>query len=263
MTATHEKSGDPDAGVAEAAIHGKVLPVNAPAERAFSLVEMLVVTAIVAILLALLFPAVQGLLHRARVVESTTRMQNLAKAIRLYAADNNMHFPGAGHSASQRWFHQVVPYLGIVPDGVQGGVAFYSKAYDLDDLLSCPVLHGRPIEGGGGTYIARFGMNRLLDPQANNSKAPKSMTGISLLSVNRSAKTVLLATKANGAPSLHYGPYPDHAWGVAGNYEQGRSPEKGMEADGFIGRHAYIFCDGHLEFHDKFIGADAFDPKHK
>jgi prepilin-type N-terminal cleavage/methylation domain-containing protein len=240
--------------------HGIALPVNAPAIRAFSLLEILVVIAILAILAAVLFPALQGSIHRARVAESTTRMQNLAKAIRLYAADNNMHFPGSGYGASTRWLHQVVPYLGIEPDGVRDGVSFYSMAYDLFDLTTCPVLHGKPIEGKSGTYPARFGMNRRLDPQANNSNAPKKMTGVSMLSVKRPAQTVLLATKANNAPSLHDGPYPDHQWGVSGNYERGRSPEKGMEEDGFIGRHAYIFCDGHLEFRDHFIGAEAFRP---
>jgi len=231
------------------------------ASTGFTLVEVLVVIAILAVLFALLFPAVQNTTHRALVAESTSRMQNLARAIQLYAGENNMRFPGHGYGASQRWFHQVVPYLGIEPDGVQNGVPYYSGAYDLLDLLSCPVLHGKPIEGRSGTYVSRFGMNRLLDPQANNPRAPNSMTGISMLSVKRPAQTVLLATKANGSPSVHYGPYPDHPWGVAGNYELGRSPEKGMEEDGFIGRHAYVFCDGHLEFRDHFIGADAFDPK--
>jgi len=228
-------------------------------ESAFTLVETLVVVGILAVLVALLFPVVQGGIHNSRVLKSTTRMKNLAHAIQLYGADNDMRFPGPGHGPTTRWYHQVVPYLGIKPDGVQDGVPFSSRAYDLYELVSCPVLHGQPIKGGSGTYLARFGINRLLPPHVSGTRG--DMRGLSVLKVKQPARTVLLATKASGAPGLHYGVYPgDHQWGVAGNYERGRSVESGMDEDGFIGLHAYAFCDGHIEMHQHFIGAAAFEP---
>jgi len=81
-----------------------------------------------------------------------------------------------------------------------------------------------------------------------------------MLRVKQPARTVLLATKASGAPGLRERPYPDHKDGVSGNYARGRSVESSGGADGFIGLHAYVFCDGHIEKHERFIGADAFKP---
>jgi len=181
-------------------------------------------------------------------------MKNLAHAIQLYGADNNMRFPGSGYGPPSRWFHQVVPYLGIKPDGVTDGVPHYRSAYDLYDLVSCPVLHGKPVEGGSGTHLARFGLNRRLEGNENE------MRGFSMLRVKQPARTVLLATKASGAPGLRDRPYPANKDGVAGNYARGRSVESSVGEDGFIGMHAYAFCDGHIEKHERFIGADAFKP---
>jgi len=224
-------------------------------ESALTLVETLVVTGILAVLVALLFPVAQGGIHNSRVAQSISRMKNLGTAIQLYGADNDMRFPGSGYGTSTRWFHQVVPYLGIEPNGVREGVPFYSQAYFLYDLVSCPVLHGQPIKGGSDTYLARFGLNRRLEGD------DAEMRGFPMLRVKQPARTVLLATKASGAPGLRDRPYPDSKDGVAGNYERGRSVESSVGADGFIGSHAYAFCDGHIEKHVRFIGADAFKPE--
>ena len=225
------------------------------ARQGFTLIELLVVIAVIGILAAILIPVIGSVRHNARVTESTSRMRQLSVAAQMYGADNQMRFPGNGNSAGQRWFHQVVPYMGVEPNGQAQGIPLYSDAYSLFDLIACPVLNGEPTGKGSSTYPARFGLNRnLMDINSGR------LTGIPMTLVLDPAKTVMIATKASGTPGLHYSPYPDHPWGVAGNYERGRSPELGADSDGYIGKHAYVFCDGHLEVREYFIGEDAFWP---
>lgn len=220
--------------------------------RGFTLTELLVAVTILVVLAALAFPAIQGAIHQSKVTESMSRMRQLGVAVNLFSADNKNHFPGSGNSASQRWFHQVAPYLGYEADAQASGVPVYTRGYEIDEIY-CPVLSGQSVPGGSGTYLARFGLNR-------NLTVTGQVLGIKRTRVTNPGTTVMIVTKANGAPNAHYGPYPDHGWGVAGNYQRNRSPEEGMEEDGFIGSHAYVFCDGHIEKRDHFIGAEAFDP---
>jgi hypothetical protein len=218
------------------------------------LIEILVVIAVIAVLASILIPVARHAIFEAKVTDSTNRMRSLGQAIQLYASDNNMQFPGNGYNATQRWFHQVAPYLGTEADGYEDGVPYFTGAYGRDELFSCPALSGEPKEGGG-TYLARFGLNRLLYEVGG-----ESMTGLSMLQVVDPSKTVMLATKASVTPGLHFVPYPAHSWGISGNYERGRSPEAGMGDDGFLGRHGVLFCDGHLEVRETFVGREAFEP---
>ncbi len=220
--------------------------------RGFTLTELLVAIVILATLGVLIFPAIQGAIHQSKVTESMSRMRQLAMAVNLYSADNNNHFPGSGNSPTQRWFHQVSPYLGYEADSQASGVPLYSYGYEIDEVF-CPVLTGQTVEGASGSYKARFGLNRRL-------VVPGQVLGIPRARVTKPGATVMIVTKANGAPNAHYSAYPSHPWGVAGNYQRNRSPEQGMEDNGYIGSHAYVFCDGHIEKRDIFIGAEAFDP---
>ena len=219
--------------------------------RAFTLIELLVVIAIIAVLAAILIPAIGAVRKSAQDTTSVARMRGLGEVIFLYSTDNKGRFPGNGTSATQRWFHQVAPYFGFVPDDSVDGVPLYQDAYSLNDFFTCPALHGQTIPGTSATYLARYGLNYELT-------AGDQTLGVPLIVVTDPAKTVMLATKANGSPGLRPQVYPAHPWGVAANLRSDRNPEGGMTADGFMGKHAYAFCDGHVEVREYFIGADAF-----
>ena len=60
----------------------------------FTLVEVLVVIAIVGILAALLFPAVKGATERAQAAKCVNNLRQIAAASQLYAGDHNGAFPG-------------------------------------------------------------------------------------------------------------------------------------------------------------------------
>jgi prepilin-type N-terminal cleavage/methylation domain-containing protein len=219
---------------------------------AFTLIELLAVIAVIGILAAILIPTISNVRKSAENAESVSRLRALGGVVLLFATDNHGHFPGGGSSATERWFHKVAPYLGYDADATVEGVPVYTEAYNLNDLFTCPALNGETNASSGDVYLARYGMNMELD-------GGDVTLGIPLVSVWDPSITVMLATKANGAPGLRPLSYPDHQFGVAANFRLDRNPEGGISgSDDYMGEHAYVFCDGHLEVRENFIGADAF-----
>jgi len=67
-----------------------------PAERAFTVIELLVVAATIAILAALLVPAASNTLERAKATKDLSNLRQIGSATQLYMNDNNGVFPGSG-----------------------------------------------------------------------------------------------------------------------------------------------------------------------
>ncbi|MBS1372311.1 MAG: hypothetical protein HPZ91_20395 [Lentisphaeria bacterium] len=80
------------------------------------MIELLVVIAIIAILAAMLLPALNGARSRARTISCGSTMTNFGKASMMYESDSGDWKPAintvAPH-ASQRWLYQLRPYLGL------------------------------------------------------------------------------------------------------------------------------------------------------
>lgn len=60
-------------------------------ERGFTLIEMAVVLAIIAVLAAVLTPMVTGYIDQARIVRATADVKTIADAVRLYERDNGKY----------------------------------------------------------------------------------------------------------------------------------------------------------------------------
>jgi prepilin-type N-terminal cleavage/methylation domain-containing protein/prepilin-type processing-associated H-X9-DG protein len=103
-------------------------------QRAFTLIELLVVIAITAILAALLFPAVSGMIARANAVKFSSNLRTVAAALLSVAADNNATLPAYvdGRLPLKHWQHRVAPYLGEDPT---------SAIYDSVEETRKSVLH--------------------------------------------------------------------------------------------------------------------------
>ncbi|MBI5866426.1 MAG: prepilin-type N-terminal cleavage/methylation domain-containing protein [Planctomycetes bacterium] len=115
------------------------IPRNRPlrAARGFTLVELLVVVAIIALLLAILSPSLSGARHQARRVKCASNLRQLGQAIQMYATEYKGRLMPLAYTASASepplyWWgvidgngvdHTrgfVWPYLGsdLRPDGV-------------------------------------------------------------------------------------------------------------------------------------------------
>jgi len=107
--------------------------------RAFTLVEILVVLAIMGILAVLLLPAVSSFDTQAKQARCVSNLRRIAAAFHTYAADNGGRFPyafgdpapdpSASGGWNNTWASRVAPYL-----DAKGNSARESAA----DILSCP-----------------------------------------------------------------------------------------------------------------------------
>jgi prepilin-type N-terminal cleavage/methylation domain-containing protein len=74
------------------------------AQRAFTLIEVLVVIAIIIGLAAILIPSLNSALERAKATKDMSNLRQIGAATQMYMNDNNGVFPG---SATQTWMSQL------------------------------------------------------------------------------------------------------------------------------------------------------------
>ena len=121
--------------------------------RAFSLVELLVVVAILAVLAALLFPVFARSKERAKLADCGTRLHGFAAALSLYRADHDdrgfvwvSHADGHNHNRyPYNWFEPMGGYLG---DG---------------SVLWCPEPNAAPEGSSWQLYNYRTGVERRMN----------------------------------------------------------------------------------------------------
>jgi prepilin-type N-terminal cleavage/methylation domain-containing protein/prepilin-type processing-associated H-X9-DG protein len=117
--------------------------------RAFTLVELLVVIGIIAVLIAILLPALQKAQRQARLVACLSNQRQLALAVIMYAGDNKGFVPGGSWvsgSTPYAWYNGTRnnPYS-VTKDPL--GPNFLSKyVTGSKDISRCPAVEPGSIE---------------------------------------------------------------------------------------------------------------------
>ncbi len=97
---------------------------------AFTLVELLVVIAVIGILAALIFPALGRVKDTAHTTQCASNLRQMGLAMTMYFADNHDHYPSITYWTQYNQYYSLVPYL-----------------RDAQKLFICPAAHGRIPQG--------------------------------------------------------------------------------------------------------------------
>ncbi|MDB5329454.1 MAG: epsG 2 [Phycisphaerales bacterium] len=130
----------------------------------FTLVELLVVIGIIAVLIAILMPALRRAREEARRVQCASNLRQIAIALNSYANENKEYYP---HCASQGIGHTSEDWVWWQPvqDINESQVARYlgARADNLQTLLRCPSdelsIHQHP---GRIPYFYSYTLNYML-----------------------------------------------------------------------------------------------------
>ena len=115
--------------------------------RGFTLVELLVVIGIIAVLMAILMPALNDARRQSRKVQCMSALKEIGNAFNLYAGNNKGVWPAAVHNYQAwiplpnfppewevRWYDRIAEYVGPRMDGYNDITAVRSRSL----LWGCP-----------------------------------------------------------------------------------------------------------------------------
>ncbi|MCE9543948.1 MAG: DUF1559 domain-containing protein [Planctomycetia bacterium] len=78
----------------------------------FTLVELLIVVAIIGVLMALLMPAIQAARQAANRTSCSNRLRQIALAMNMYTDGHEGRFPQTGHAGFQQsWIYTLAPHM--------------------------------------------------------------------------------------------------------------------------------------------------------
>ncbi|MEM9083685.1 MAG: DUF1559 domain-containing protein [Planctomycetota bacterium] len=245
--------------------------------RAFTLVELLVVVAIIGLLIGLLLPAMSGARTAALSAQSASNMRQIGLAFHLYMDDNDGLMPRSTHDNAEResWIFTLAPYLNDratgSPDAVDGAAL---ERTELDRIRLCPAdpQGSDRLENGGSSYIPNlylmqpifeadplnpFGGGRIVADYSKRSSV-RDHTGTRLLFVTADWRAPALGSDHTEVTNWTAGPSAAERWAaVLNDIEPGRfgGDEVDVEEPGFAGdplRHERegwsneLFYDGHV-----------------
>jgi prepilin-type N-terminal cleavage/methylation domain len=229
-------------------------PRHAKAARAFTLIELLTVIAIIGILAAIIIPTVGKVRETARKSQSVSNVRQLSMAMITFANDNKGgRLPSAANTTASisvptTWDVALLPYMGADPSqltysvtrGLTGGLA------SLIAVFHCP-LDSRPFEpNADGAYPRSYSISPVVINLGGSYAAGVSRpagTGVPLSSIRTPSKMVVINRTPVGWES---------ATNVVGRQDQhshaGPNPDTPGNADfwgRFNGRALLGFADGH------------------
>jgi prepilin-type N-terminal cleavage/methylation domain-containing protein/prepilin-type processing-associated H-X9-DG protein len=186
----------------------------------FTLVELLVVLAVIALLAALLLPALSKAKESARTTQCLNQMRQLGLAVRLYVDENGDAFPRSQHSAFAHgqlpWERSLAPLLG-------SSTTAWTNL--LTGLYHCP--------SDKRTTPWSYGLNVYYELGPKDDYTGKPQTWRRLTEVPRPAATVLFAENNTSADHL----MPEFWYAQADAVDLASTRHKG--------RANYTFADGH------------------
>lgn len=151
---------------------------------AFTLIELLIVIAIIAVLVALLLPAIGNARERADRIKCRTNMRQWGAAYYLFLSDSQGKFPGQGSTDESGYMADVsdidkndalpIAWFNALPGYIQG-TTYSALAKDRNaprpgdkSIFICPsVKKNEPVPHNPRHYYANYAQNLFLEASAN------------------------------------------------------------------------------------------------
>jgi prepilin-type N-terminal cleavage/methylation domain-containing protein/prepilin-type processing-associated H-X9-DG protein len=239
--------------------------------RAFTLVELLVVVAIIGALVALLLPAVQAARAAARRTQCVNNMRQIGLAIHQYADSHKGRFP------LQAYHNNQVPQEGTEPLTEEQMKSEEQKSWiatlapyteSVDEIRRCPddLLRIEKDEKAEGV-VTSYAMNgylreaKYIDPNAPPQVVKQILAtekGLvdELYDLQQTHTTILLFEGQAARLKVHYDHVHCYLWFSEQNLANNKPPDsavlKAVEAEVAINRHPgpsanYLYADGHVD----------------
>ncbi|MFI4912197.1 MAG: prepilin-type N-terminal cleavage/methylation domain-containing protein [Sedimentisphaeraceae bacterium JB056] len=243
-------------------------------KRAFTLIELLVVISIIAVLMAIMMPALAKVKAQAAMIVCKSQLKDLGTAINLYVTENDGRLPdsqaytSAGAlAAGGRWFEKIASYYDRSSDYNSVANNTGDNIYNFD-FFRCPtqkkfvkqLLSDNVSAGASGVYGFNIYFTNINNPDKNDTNYKFNWRKIS--SIKMPAQLPLLADLSMEAPvddgkgylgvaGWRMNPYYPHPnaivkYGWDGNLQRQEYDYFGP-APNHDGKTNYLFADGHCE----------------
>lgn len=205
--------------------------------KAFTLIEILVVIAIMAILAALLLPAMGKLRSTARKTECASNLRQIFTAMTLYAQENNnTHMYGHDYVSNLDWFQKsspLAPYAGGAETLQRISVCPENRASII------PYPQDRYGQWVNNSYGYPYAYNYFVLPNVSGAKPKENGTSaIRQAKITRPSEVVMLTDSIKG-----------QGWGggfsVPGDAKWNRIATPHSE------KTSVLWCDGHVSLEAK------------
>src|SRR6266516_3674515 len=162
--------------------------------RAFTLVELFVVMAVIAILLSIAYPTYTGILERARITKDMNNLRQIGLATQTYMNDND----GVLFTAGGIWMTQLHPKYLSAWNIFQS--PFDRRAASEVDA-SAPISYGLNGNPGSGSSIVGLSVDKITKPSVFIMFAPAQAAGPTVTFGGGTAAAVTVYKNTNPAAS--------------------------------------------------------------